>query len=75
VSKKASGTKSLSGPRHVRLPGFVHEEEVGLGDAIKHATYALGVRPCSGCERRAATLNRLLVFTGRSRGGSMKGGW
>jgi hypothetical protein len=42
----------------VRLPGFVLEDEVGLGDLIKKATYAMGVPPCSGCERRAAALNR-----------------
>ena len=63
------------GPRHVRLPGFVHEEEVGLGDVIKRASSALGIKPCGGCERRAAALNRQLVFTGRSRGRSMKRGW
>lgn len=70
-----SGAKDVRRPRHVRLPGFVHEEEVGLGDAIKRATYALGIKPCTGCEHRAVTLNRLLVFTGRSRGRSSKGGW
>jgi len=39
----------------------------GLGDAIKHVTYALGIRPCGGCERRAAALNRWFVFTGRTK--------
>ena len=48
-----------------RLPGFVTPEEVGLGDVIKRATSAIGVRPCGGCERRAAALNRWLTFTGR----------
>ncbi len=46
----------------VRLPGFVVEEEVGLGDAIKRATYALGIKPCGGCEKRAAALNRWMRF-------------
>jgi hypothetical protein len=50
-------------PRRVRLPGFVKDEEVGLGDAIKRVTYAFGLRPCGGCEQRAAALNRRLVFT------------
>jgi hypothetical protein len=46
-------------PSHrVRLPGFLIEEEVGLGDVIKKATYAMGIKPCGGCERRAAVLNR-----------------
>lgn len=56
--------KSEPQPR-ARLPGFVSDEEIGLGDVIKHVTYAFGIRPCGGCERRAAALNRWLVFTGR----------
>jgi len=50
-------------PRRVRLPGFLIEEEVGLGDAIKRATYAMGIKPCGGCEKRAATLNRWMRFS------------
>ena len=50
-------------PYRVRLPGFVKDEEIGLGDVIKRATYSVGIRPCSGCGRRAAALNRRLVFT------------
>lgn len=50
-------------PHRVRLPGFIKEEEIGLGDLIKRATYAAGIRPCGGCERRAAALNRWLVFS------------
>jgi len=49
----------------VRLPGFISNEDVGLGDIIKRITYTFGVSPCGGCERRAATLNRWLVFSGR----------
>lgn len=52
-------------PRQVRLPGFVSDEDIGLGDAIKRATSTVGIRPCGGCERRAAALNRWLVFSGR----------
>ena len=52
-------------PRRVRLPGFVSDKEVGLGDVIKHATYAMGIKPCGGCERRAARLNRWMVFSGK----------
>jgi hypothetical protein len=54
-------------PRRVRLPGFVSDEDIGLGDTIKHVTYALGIRPCGGCERRAAALNRWFVFAGRTK--------
>jgi hypothetical protein len=49
----------------VRLPGFVSEEDVGLGDAIKRATSTVGITPCGGCGRRAAALNRWMVFSGR----------
>lgn len=52
-------------PYRVRLPGFVSEEDVGLGDAIKRATSTVGIRPCGGCGRRAAALNRWMVFSGR----------
>lgn len=52
-------------PYRVRLPGFISDEDVGLGDVIKRATYALGVKPCGGCQRRAAVLNRWMVFSGK----------
>lgn len=47
----------------VRLPGFLVEEEIGLGDFIKRATYAMRIKPCAGCEKRAAALNRWMTFT------------
>jgi hypothetical protein len=51
-------------PAHrLRLPGFVIEEEIGLGDVVKRATYAMGIKPCSGCEKRAASLNRWMVLS------------
>jgi hypothetical protein len=50
--------------RHrVRLPGFLIEEEIGLGDVIKRMTYAMGIKVCSGCEKRAAALNRWMRFS------------
>jgi hypothetical protein len=39
------------------------EEEVGLGDVIKRVTYALGVKPCVGCDKRAAALNQWMRFS------------
>jgi hypothetical protein len=50
----------------VRLPGFVQNDEVGLGEAIKRATTRAGIRPCGGCSRRAETLNRWVVFSPRT---------
>ena len=49
----------------VRLPGFINDDEVGLGDVLKRATHAFGIKPCGGCARRAATLNRWLSFSGK----------
>lgn len=52
-------------PHRVRLPGFVLDEDIGLGEAIKHATSSVGIRPCGGCTQRAEMLNRWIVFSGR----------
>ena len=49
-------------PYRVRLPGFVSDEQIGLGDVVKRITYAAGIQPCGGCGRRAAALNRWMVF-------------
>jgi hypothetical protein len=57
--------RSEDQPYQVRLPGFIIDNEIGLGDVIKRATAAVGIRPCGGCVRRASTLNRWIVFTGR----------
>ena len=54
-------------PHRVRLPGFITDEEIGLGDVIKHATSLVGIQPCDGCAQRAALLNRWLVFSGQRR--------
>jgi hypothetical protein len=34
----------------------------GLGDVIKQATGAVGIRPCAGCRERAERLNALVPF-------------
>jgi hypothetical protein len=51
-------------PYRVRIPGFISDEEVGLGDVIKRVTHAIGIKPCGSCGRRAAVLNRLMIFSG-----------
>jgi hypothetical protein len=66
--KKERASDGKSGrPSHethrVRLPGFLIDEEIGLGDAIERVTYAIGVKPCGGCEKRAAALNQWMHFT------------
>ena len=55
----------------LRIPAPV-KKAVGLGDAVKNLTRAVGISPCQGCRRRAATLNRLIGFApprGGHRGG------
>jgi hypothetical protein len=54
-------------PRTVRLPGFASEETIGLGDVVKRATASVGIRPCGGCQKRAAQLNQRVAFTSRKR--------
>jgi hypothetical protein len=60
--EKDSGSSKDKAIR-VRLPGFLRDEEIGLGDVVKRMTYAAGIRPCGGCEKRAAALNRRVIFT------------
>jgi hypothetical protein len=55
--------ESQPNPHRARLPGFLLEEEIGLGEVVKRITYAVGIKPCGGCEKRAATLNRWMRFT------------
>jgi hypothetical protein len=59
------GEQGKAEPNRIRLPGFITDEDIGLGDVIKRATYLLGIKPCGGCERRAAALNRRFTVTGR----------
>ncbi len=63
-TSKSGDEEKQNQPQHrVRLPGFLIEEEIGLGDAIKRVSYAMGIKPCQGCEKRAAALNRWMHFT------------
>jgi hypothetical protein len=61
--KRKNDPKPEPATHKVRLPGFLIEEEIGLGDVIKKTTYAMGIKPCRGCEKRAAALNRWMTFT------------
>jgi hypothetical protein len=51
-------------PYRVRVPGFIEGEAIGLGELMKRVTRAMGIRPCGGCESRAARLNRRVVLYG-----------
>ncbi|MCI0598995.1 MAG: hypothetical protein L0Y50_08375 [Beijerinckiaceae bacterium] len=63
--QETATTQTSPRPYSVRLPGFVSDEEVGLGDVVKRMTYAIGIRPCGGCAERAAALNRWFVIRGQ----------
>jgi len=50
-------------PHRLRLPGFVKDEDIGLGDVVKRAASIVGIRPCRGCAERAGQLNNWMVFS------------
>jgi peroxiredoxin len=68
----AQSPQAVEARHQVRVP-HLSGKSVGLGDAIKRFTSALGIAPCAGCERRAALLNRWLSFSGAA-GGGLKAG-
>jgi len=49
----------------VRLPGFINDDDIGLGDVVKRVSSAAGIRPCRRCDKRAEAMNSWLVFRGR----------
>ena len=65
TSKSNDSAELVDPPHRVRLPGFIADGEIGLGDVIKRATSYFGIQPCRGCEHRSAVLNRWMVFTNR----------
>lgn len=64
MGEKRPKTPIQAGPRPLRLPVPI-TGDVGFGDAIQRVTSAVGIKHCSGCARRARTLNRWLVLSGR----------
>lgn len=64
--EKHSAEQRVQEPHRVRLPGFISDDEIGLGDVLKRATSYLGIKPCGGCEQRAAALNGWMVFANKA---------
>ena len=61
--QKGESTGSGGTARHnVRLPGFITEDSIGLGDLVRKVTYSIGIKPCDTCEQRAGALNRWMRF-------------
>lgn len=74
IAAKGLGPSETLGRHRISLPGLLgKQEEIGLGDVIKRVTSAIGIKPCLGCEQRAAVLNRWMVFP-RVRRGRLKAG-
>jgi len=40
-----------------------HGLSVGLGDTVAKVTKAIGLKPCKGCRKRQAKLNKLLPYS------------
>ncbi|HRI38763.1 MAG TPA: hypothetical protein PLO50_09420 [Nitrospira sp.] len=64
--EKDSADRRVREPHRARLPRFISDDEIGLGDVLKRATSYLGIKPCGGCEQRAAALNGWMVFTNKA---------
>ena len=43
----------------------------GLGDTIAKMTSAVGIKPCGGCKKRQAALNKLVPY-GKDKNGDQK---
>ena len=67
IGGKELTDKGERASRRVRLPGFIGDEDIGLGDVIKRATSYFGIQACGGCEQRRIALNRWIGFTNRRR--------
>lgn len=63
ADKRAESTTDGQ-PVRVRVPRFVKDEDVGLGDFVMRVTSSMGIKPCGGCQRRAAWLNNQFHITG-----------
>ena len=62
-AKKDTEKEDERQPLRVRLPGFVKDEDVGLGDLVTRVASSAGIRPCGGCQRRTAWLNSRFRIT------------
>jgi hypothetical protein len=52
-------------PLMLRVPMFAGmnlKQPVGLGQVVKKVTTRMGIAPCGGCNKRAAALDRMVVF-------------
>jgi hypothetical protein len=52
-------------PFRVRLPGFVGDEDLDLGELVSRVAATAGLRPCGGCAGRREALDRWVVLSRR----------
>jgi hypothetical protein len=62
--ESAGESRAEAYAHRVRVPGFLVEDEVGLGDVIARATSRFGISPCKRCEERRIALNRWMQLRG-----------
>ncbi len=48
-------------PKTLQVPGL--KTEIGAGDVIAKVTTALGIKPCTPCQKRREALNQALKLT------------
>ena len=49
-------------PQTLALLSRLPNKPKGLGDVVASMTKAIGIKPCAGCAKRQAALNRLVPF-------------
>jgi hypothetical protein len=54
-------------PYVVKLPGFINNDDIGLGRLVSTITSRAGVKACDGCIRRANLLDAWIVISSRRR--------
>jgi len=65
--ERVTGVRDFDCPHGVTVEGEkLHDpnppKSRGLGDTIAKATKAIGIKPCGGCKKRQAALNKLLPY-------------
>jgi hypothetical protein len=58
----AAARMSALGMEWWTCPHGIGEKMRGLGDVIAKVTKAFGIKPCIGCSKRQAKLNKLVPF-------------
>ena len=61
----ADWRERVTGARDFDCPHGVTSDSLpsrGLGDTIAKATKAVGIKPCGGCKKRQAALNKLVPY-------------